>query len=311
MKRLPFTLLLSFFLAALSSTFVGCGKTEAPPIARDAGNAEVKVAASDLHPCDVTGSRLTKEDCNAARDYLNRAKKGTAAISVPTWMLQGQTKVVTLAVGTMPPPEATANKPPKPEPNSSTPKSESPSQPEPTGSPQPEPHLKANLPPKTPHEVAAQAGDPKKTAVVDYFPFVGQRMTANLAGEGFDIKPLFERSDQTLVDNAITTWEWQITAKDFGKKTLVVKTNVVMINSRGSLEHLTPTTEYKEIVVYIGVDGIFVWINSLPDWLKAIAAILVGVSAVVGAWKSLQTQFDRKEKEQRTNGDVLTKDKSE
>jgi hypothetical protein len=292
MKRLPFILFPVLFIAALSFAFVGCKSKEATKPRHKEENKE-KILVSDLHPCEVTGTQLTEEDCKAARYWLDKAKKGTAAVGVPTWMLQGQTKIVTLAVGTMPPPEVPANRQSKPEPpRSSEPLSESPSKPEPapdstsTYEPQPKP----THPVETPHDVVKKAGGSKKQEIIDYYPFVGRRMSAELHGEGFKIKPLFDRSDQPLVDNAVTTWEWKITAKDYGKKTLILKTNVVMINSRGEPEPLEPTTEYREIVVYIGVDGIFNGIKSLPDWLKVIAAILMGVSAVAGAWKSLKAQ---------------------
>ncbi len=149
---------------------------------------------------------------------------------------------------------------------------------------------------QTPHEVALKAKGSKKLQVIDYYPFVGKRMSAELTGEGFDIKPLFSQSDQPIVDDAVATWDWEITARDYGKKKLIIKTTVVMINSRGKPEPLKPTTEYREVTVYIGAGGIFDVLKSLPDWLKVVAAILAGVTAVLGAWKSLKVLFGRSRK---------------
>ena len=92
-----------------------CGKQE-EAVGGDAGGPTT-VHAADLHPCKVTGTQLTVEDCNAAQYWLDQAKAGSAAFSAPTRMLQGQTKLVTLAIGTAsPPPPPVASEPARPAP---------------------------------------------------------------------------------------------------------------------------------------------------------------------------------------------------
>jgi hypothetical protein len=298
MKRFFYVLFQLFFFSALSFTFVSCRQPEldqkssssASAPAGSAAKIEDKVLASDLHPCEVTGTQLTDEDCKAAKDSLSQVKQGTAAIGVPTWMWQGETKIVTLALSNMPPPDVSPSMQSTPEPSPS----QAPSNPAPTPAATPVIRPQPRPPIETPNDKVSKTEGSKKRKVIDYSPFVGKRMSAELTGDGFDIQPLFDKSDQPLVDNAITTWDWKITAKDFGTKTLIVKTNVVMINSRGKPEPLTPTTEYKQVVVRIGFAAIFNGIKNVPDWLKVMTAILMGVAALVGAWKALKALFDSK-----------------
>ena len=300
--------------AALALT--ACGKQEEGAAGVDAGGSTT-VHASDLHPCKVTGTQLTVEDCSAAQYWLDQAKAGTAAFSAPTRMLQGQTKLVTLAIGTAPPP------PPEPEPARSAPAamtdepklpklpdvqevSAAASQPA-SSAAEPSPAIPASAAPsapakpvirllRTPHQVASQAAGSSSGSsaqVIDYYPFVGRQMSADLTGEGFDIKSISQR-EQPLSDGAVTTWEWQVTARDYGKKTLIVKTAVVMMDSQGKPVPLKPTTEFKEVTVWIWFGGVLELIKSLPDWLKVITAVLAGVAAVFGAWKSLKAVLPKR-----------------
>lgn len=287
-------------ICAVAFMLASCGKKEeAAPVAAGS-TGPVQAQASDLHPCKVTGTRLTVEDCEAAQYWLDQAKSGTAAFSAPTRMLQGQTKLVTLAIGTAPPPvsekpatpvvekvevpSARASQP------ASAPTSEQPSQPAsgiPAEPASPAPAPDSTIATPTPHQVAAQAAGTTNAQTVDYYPFVGRQMAADLEGTGFDIKPMSHRV-QSVADGAVTTWEWQVTAREYGKKTLVLKTTVVMLDAQGNAVPLKPTTEFKEVSVWIWFDGIFNILNSWPDWLKVITAILGGLAALIGAWKGLK-----------------------
>jgi hypothetical protein len=148
---------------------------------------------------------------------------------------------------------------------------------------------------RTPHQVATQAAGSNSSSaqVIDYYPFVGRQMSADLTGEGFDIKSISQR-EQPLSDGAVTTWEWEVTARDYGKKTLIVKTAVVMMDSQGKPVPLKPTTEFKEVTVWIWFGGVLELIKSLPDWLKVITATLAGVAALFGAWKSLKAVLPKR-----------------
>lgn len=291
---IPFALIT---ITLLSSILIVCQIKKDPNI--HVANSVEKIPASDLHPCEITGTQLTAEDCIAARQCLNQVRKGTAAVSLPKWMLQGHTKVVTLAVGTMPPPEKTVNARLKHSSDTSLGSVSDSNFMDSSAQVLSDSQPTFQHPPVTPHAIVSMAGDTEKVNVIDYYPLVGKRMSAELTGDGFDIKPLFDRNDQLLMDDAVTTWEWKITARDYGKKMLIIKTNVVMINSQGNPEPLTPTTEYKQIEVYIGFSGVLNWIKSLPEWLKGIAAILAGVSAITGAWKALTVRSDRSQRQKK------------
>jgi hypothetical protein len=269
-------------------TLCSCKKKEEAPKSDAPIRQAVQLQPSDLHPCEQTATELTTEDCEAAKYWFEQAKTGTAALSAPTRMWQGQSKHVTLAVGTASPP-----KHPSETEDLRIKNNQINQQPMSAASPAPNPkvdktrHEKAVEP--TPHEkaVEAEGADKKDFQVIDYYPFVGRRMSAELTGGGFTIKNLSEKS-QVVSDGAVTTWEWEVTAKNYGPQKLNIKTTVEMIDSRNQHVPIKPTTEYKDIYVIIGPDGVLGWINSLPVWLKGIAAVFAGVAAVLTAWKKLR-----------------------
>ncbi|MBS0412370.1 MAG: hypothetical protein JSR86_20800 [Proteobacteria bacterium] len=256
------------------------------------------VAASDLHPCTVTGTQLTVEDCQAAQYWLDQSKQGVAAFNAPTWMVQGQTRLVTLAIGVAPPPE----------PPATTPAASAGGSPADTASTQADtathadtaatPAAKAaphhHFAIETPHDVVAGATVDKHEKIVDYHPFVGRQMAADLEGDGFDIKPISPRV-QPIADQAVTTWEWEVKARQVGKRTLTMKTAVVMIDSQGKPQPLIPTTETKPVSVWIGFEGVLDILKALPDWLKALAGVGTAAGALFAAWKWLP--FFRKPKD--------------
>ena len=281
-KIITFAVLAGVCLA-LTSCKKGVGSAD------DASEASsgAAVAVVELHPCDVTGTQLTVEDCDAAGRWLAESKRGTAAFNAPARMFQGQTKVVTLAVGTeAPPPSVPAASDPVSA-ASDTPASSANSAPESSAPPAPP---RAEIPkaddggPK-PHDVAEEAA-PQGT-VVDYYPFVGRQMAADLEGEGFDITALSPRV-QPVVDGAVTTWSWKVTAREYGQKPLIMKTTVVMTDSRGKIQPLKPTSDPKIVNVIIGPAGVMQWLETGTNWLKTLAAFLAAVAAAIAAWKVLK-----------------------
>lgn len=254
------------------------------------------VKAADLHPCTVTGTQLTVEDCAAAQYWLDQSKQGVAAFNAPTWMVQGQTRLVTLAIGVAPPPEPPAETPAASAGGSSASSASTEAQTAATTAadtattpaPKATAHPHATL--ATPHQVVQDATPDKHEKIVDYHPFVGRQMAADLEGDGFDIKPISPRV-QPIADQAVTTWEWEVKAREVGKRTLTIRTAVVMIDSQGKPQPLIPTTQTKPVSVWIGFEGVLDVLKALPDWLKALATIGTAAGALFAAWKWLPLLF--------------------
>lgn len=249
------------------------------------------VNVGDLHPCRVTGTQLTIEDCGAAQYWLDQSKQGVAAFNAPTWMVQGQTRLVTLAIGVAPAPEPAAETPATSAGDSSAQSSSTEAETAATGAdtaatPPPKVAFHHHIAVETPHQAVADATTDKHEKIVDYHPFVGRQMAADLEGDGFDIKAISPRV-QPIADQAVTTWEWEVKARKIGKRTLTMKTAVVMIDSQGKPQPLIPTTETKPVSVWIGFEGVLDLLKALPDWLKALAAIGVAAGGLFAAWKGL------------------------
>ena len=287
MRRLAAAVILSAALLGL----VSCRKPAATAADSSAAASDIvglvpKVA---LHPCNVTATQLTDEDCQAAQYWLDKASEGTASFNAPKRMIQGQTKLVTLAIGTAPPPALASESAPAA--SSAVPRSE-----EPAAS-SARPHIisldiRHQVRGPSPHDTVAGTIDAKTNNIIDYHPFVGRQMAADLEGDGFDVTPLSPRV-QAVSDESVTTWEWQVRARKFGTRNLIMKTAVIMIDSQGKADQLIPKSQSKSVSVWIGPDGILSALDAVPAWLKAIAAILVGIAAVITAWKGLPVLFRR------------------
>ena len=275
-------------LCAAGLSLAGCAKN-GESHADASADATESVRIVDLHPCKVTGTQLTVEDCDTAGYWLEKSKPGSASFNAPTSMIQGQSRMVTLAIGTAPPKPAAKVEPqaaaPSPAPAATaTPPPAAPDRAGPSPSAAPE----AATPPRpTPHETVAEAADAAKDKIVDYYPFVGSQMAADLEGDGFEITALSPRV-QPVADMTVTTWEWRVKAKDYGRKTLVMKTAVVMIDSQGKPNPLIPTSQPKPVNVWIGPDGVLAAITGAPIWIKAITAVLAALATLFVTWKALR-----------------------
>lgn len=260
------TLLLSALLLTQS-----CNESaERATVNTAAVSDEGMAPAGSLRPCRVTGTRLTAEDCTEAQYWLDQSRRGNASFKAPATMRQGETTFVTLALGAAPTP-APDESPDAATGNAATPAGGTALRPVPGD--------------RTPHELAEGGGGTGPT--VDYHPFVGQRMKATLEGAGFEVKPLSPEI-QTVAEGSNALWRWSVTARARGDLSLVLRTTVVMIDSQGNAQELRPTVEPKPIHVAIGAATLWSWLTGVPDWLKAITAILVGAAALVAAWKGLR-----------------------
>jgi len=253
-------------------------------LAMDDITDNVQVDARALHPCRVTGTRLTDEDCNAAQYWLDQSRRGNASFKAPPKMRQGETKYVTLAIGTAPAPTPTPAATPDPALENMAAAGNATADGNETAALRPPPDRPV-AGDRTPHDMVAEGGGTGRT--VDYHPFVGQKMKATLEGAGFEVKPLSPEV-QTVTEGSNALWRWSVTAHERGDLSLILRTTVVMIDSQGKPQELRPTVEPQPIHVSIGAATIKDWLTGFPDWLKAITAILVAAGALVAAWKALK-----------------------
>lgn len=255
----------------------GCNAS-APANSADAVAGETtEVAEQDMVFCQEVGERLSRWDCDDARAVASRVKAGVGAFNAPETMMRGKPVTIELAIGEKaePPP------PSPPEQPATTPSPETPD-----GAPDPAPGPE-NPPPPDPAPNPAEAVAGNEGVVVQYAPVIGRRMAADLVGEGFDIKPMSDRI-QTVSPHGLTTWQWQVTAKEGGRHTLTIKSAVVVKTSLGRELSLVSTTRTKAVEVRISPLA-YAWdvIQKAPTWLKGIAAVLVGLGGVFAAWRGM------------------------
>lgn len=278
--RIRSTLIAPLAAAGLLA-LAGCNAS-APANSADAVAGETtEVAEQDMVFCQEVGERLSRWDCDDARAVASRVKAGVGAFNAPETMMRGKPVTIELAIGEK------AEPPPKPEP------APPPSPPAPDGAtpppdpPEPAPGPENPPPPPPPPPDPAEAVAGNEGVVVQYAPVIGRRMAADLVGEGFDIKPMSDRI-QTVSPHGLTTWQWQVTAKEGGRHTLTIKSAVVVKTSLGRELSLVSTTRTKAVEVRISPLA-YAWdvIQKAPTWLKGIAAVLVGLGGVFAAWRGM------------------------
>ena len=122
---------------------------------------------------------------------------------------------------------------------------------------------------------------------------VGRFMTAELYGEGFDIDPKGPQSKEVSAQS-VTTWEWKLTAREEGLRTLVLKTSVDAIGGDGKRVVLRSSTKDQGVHVKVGTwDHLWAVLTRLPDWLKAITAVVTALGALATAVLAFRAVFKK------------------
>jgi hypothetical protein len=112
---------------------------------------------------------------------------------------------------------------------------------------------------------------------------IGRFMSAELLGEGFDIDPKGPQSKEVPMDS-VTTWEWKITAREEGLRTLILKTTVNAVAPDGRYLPLRSSTKNQSIHIKVSAwDRFWNIIAKLPGWLKAITAVVTAAGALIAA----------------------------
>ena len=290
---------LTFFAAvALASCMKAeqsqSGESEMPSTAAQ-GEAASK-PATDLIFCAEVQRRLSQQDCDDLTTVAAAARDGVAAFNVPP-MERGIATTLQLAISFAPPEaELSAVEADNsadaavgdPDDASGAADQGSTDQGSSSGGPSPDNQPVAGVSnPETPEDIVARLPG----EVESYKPIVGRFMRASLIGEGFEIKPLSEES-QEVFKSGSTTWEWAVTPLKAEQHVLTLKTVVEGVTAEGKRFALRSTTRTRNVDVGLNwIDRTRDYINDTPDWIKAITAIIVALTALIAAIKGLSALF--------------------
>ncbi len=264
------------------------GEAEMPSTAAQ-GEAASK-PATDLIFCAEVQRRLSQQDCDDLTTVAAAARDGVAAFNVPP-MERGTATTLQLAISFAPPEsELNALEAAASAPNNSGGAADqgSTDQGSSSGGPSPDnqPVASASNPERPEDIVARLPGE-----VESYKPVVGRFMRASLIGEGFEIKPLSQES-QEVFKSGSTTWEWAVTPLKAEQHVLTLKTVVEGVTAEGKRFALRSTTRTRNVDVGLNwIDRARDYINDTPNWIKAITAIIAALTALIAAIKGLRALF--------------------
>ena len=261
-------------------------------------DAEMDVAASDntaadnaaarpLIFCDEVGERTTQDDCDYYRDLAERTQSGLGAFNAPDPMKRGETVTLQLVLSYAPTPAPAPATAAPAETNAAEPapadNMEMASIDEPGGGdfkapPEATPPPRS-APPATPLETVGDLPG-KATAFV---PTIGRFMRADLAGQGFTIKPL-SPPRQEVVRDGETVWAWEVTALSGAAHVLTLETVVEAKGADGQWRSLKRTVKNMTIHVEVTWLGrVSDALDAAPGWLKKLAAAITALGVLLTA----------------------------
>lgn len=145
----------------------------------------------------------------------------------------------------------------------------------------------AQPPPPSPEDVV----DPLQGETQTFTPLVGRYMRAELLGNGFEITPLTDASQEVLADS-VTTWSWRVVAREGGQRSLTLRTVVEGCTAQGQCYPLRSTSQNYDVTVEVGLLGQAQdFLTAAPTWLRLLAGVLTALAVLVGAWFGLRNAF--------------------
>lgn len=255
---------LRIVLAALALTaLASCGKAEnqaapAPPATNaqsTSPDASPAQPAEETAFCAEVARRVTAEQCATYEALAASATRGEAAFNAPETMSRGDTHALQLAISAPPAPAAA---PPNP------------------------PELTLDDP--------ASVVDPLPGATIQFSPLVGRFMRAELRGVGFEITPQ-SPAQQEVIPDSVTTWSWQVVARDGGERALTLTTVIEgCTEDRSECVPLRSTTyNYTVQVAVRPLDRARDFLAGVPDWLKIASGIIAAIAGLIFALVSLRS----------------------
>jgi len=253
--------------ALLAALLMSCGQANEPaaPSEPAATVAEETPAASTGDErvfCAEVGRRISPADCEDYVSLAQSATRGMAAFNAPNPMHRGETHTLQLAISYAPPETAESE------------------------AAQTDPSPASQLSP-TPTETVE--GLPGQT--VEFEPLVGRFMRAELNGVGFEITPRSPAS-QEVAQDSVTTWTWEVIARQGGDRALTLTTVVEGCTANGECLPLRSTTQNYTVRVEVSrIDQVRDFLTGLPDWIKIASAIVGALAGLLLAFVSLRNAF--------------------
>ncbi|WP_395645134.1 hypothetical protein [Terricaulis sp.] len=278
------------FVAAIALLAASCGQASAPSEEQSEPNASASNEAATTGPtaedrvfCAEVGRRISPADCEVYVALAQSAQRGVAAFNAPDPMRRGQLHTLQLAISFAPPEPPPAAVEPAPggddqQRGVSTGDSETPAPPSPPPAPASQ----------TPQETVEDL--PGETR--EFQPLVGRFMRAELQGVGFDITEKSPASQEVTPDS-VTTWTWEVVARQGGARSLTLHTVVEGCTEDGrECVPLRSTTQNYTVNVEVGpVDRVKDFLLATPDWIKIVTAIVAALAGLIGAWIGLRNAF--------------------
>jgi len=119
-----------------------------------------------------------------------------------------------------------------------------------------------------------------------FYPPVGRNMRTELVGQGFDIVPKTELSQQIRLGGQ-ATWIWEVTARQGGQRSLTVFTMVEgVVNGRRLVLDRTPKVRTVRVDVSTR-DRLWDALAAAPAWIKLLTTIVAAFGGLLAAWYAL------------------------
>jgi len=295
--------------AVLAMALAACGQVSDQP-ASDTAAVEEQPSTTATDPdaqfCAEVGRRVSVADCEDLSRLADEAARGTAAFNAPNPMQRGDVHTLQLAISLAPPPAAEVT-PPSPAPNDGASQqtedaawAEAQRQ---NTTAAFDTYLQRHSDGEYADEARAaierlrsatspgEVVDPLQGDTVEFTPLVGRFMRAELTGNGFEITPLNEASQEVL-PNSVTTWSWRVEANEGGQRALTLRTVVEGCTAEGQCFPLRSTSQNYDVTVEVGPMGrVQDFLTAAPVWLRLLAGVLAALAVLVGAWFGLRNAF--------------------
>jgi hypothetical protein len=245
-----------FIVGATLFLLAGCNASEAPPdvVTGSASNA-VDNATSEVPYCEAVHTEIPATECELVTHQLADLKAGMGNLTAPEEMKRGATSTVRFSVAPVGQSSATSN-----------------------------------------NSEQGHAIKPKPQATVskEISIKIGRAMTATLDGPAFEITPTGEQSRDLGASNK-ADWIWTVKAKKGGVHPLYLTVSTKALDRKGKPTQLDLFTSEAEVSIKVtwwdritdtltAFTGLFM---TTEGTLKALAAMLAALLAVVLAWRKL------------------------
>lgn len=292
-----------FVVAALALALSACGVAEqsAETIDSEPAAEEQPSQGATADPnaqfCAEVGRRVSVQDCEDLTRLADEAARGSAAFNAPNPMQRGDVHTLQLAISTEPPepprmsPEDDETERLQREAELEAARRREEGQSQQANPPDEAPTTTPAPPPPAPAATPEDVVDPLQGSTETFTPLVGRFMRAELSGNGFEITPLGEASQEVLPDS-VTTWSWRVEAREGGQRTLTLRTVVEGCTAEGQCYPLRSTSQNYDVNVQVGPIGqVRDFLTAAPTWLRLLAGVLTALAVLVGAWFGLRSAF--------------------